>query len=364
MKKNIFWIISLCGLLFSGCIKENPKNENTGEPSEFLTGIEAIMILNQGTFNMNNASISYYDVENRTLLQDYFTYQNNRQLGDVANDIKMYGQKIYIIVNNSSQLEVMDIKGKSIKQMPLFNANQEPRQPRNITFHQGKAYVCSFDGTVVKIDTASLTIEGFVQVGKNPEDLCVANHKLYVANSGGLDFINYDKTVSVIDLNSFSVIKTIEVMLNPNQIMAGNDGNVYLLTRGNYSDIKYGFQKISTITDSVVHTYAGVEAMNMAISGNTAYLYDYNSWGENPFVWIKTFDLQTGTDIRNPFITDGTKITAPYGIHVDDKTGNVYITDANNFTASGKVYCFDASGKKLFSLDAGITPSKILLIRK
>ncbi len=63
-----------------------------------------------------------------------------------------------------------------------------------------------FDGSIVKIDTASLQIEATATAGRNPEGVCVVNNKLYVSNSGGLDFPNYDNTVSVFDLNSFAEI--------------------------------------------------------------------------------------------------------------------------------------------------------------
>ena len=70
---------------------------------------------------------------------------------------------------------------------------------------------------MARIDTASLQVEALAQVGRNPEDLCVQDGKLYVSNSGGLDWegIGVDRTVSVVDLAAFTETKQIEVGPNP-----------------------------------------------------------------------------------------------------------------------------------------------------
>ena len=97
----------------------------------------------------------------------------------------------------------------------MLTDNGSSRQPRAITFDSGKAYVCSYDGTVARIDTASLEIDGVAEVGRNPEDLCVQDGKLYVSNSGGLDWagVGVDRTVSVVDLSTFAETKKLKSVL-------------------------------------------------------------------------------------------------------------------------------------------------------
>lgn len=86
---------------------------------------------------------------------------------NTANDIALYGSKLYIVVNVSSTIEVIDFQtGISIKQIPMFTDNGSSRQPRHIAFYENKAYVCSFDGTVARIDTTSLQIESFTKSRK------------------------------------------------------------------------------------------------------------------------------------------------------------------------------------------------------
>ena len=87
----------------------------------------------------------------------------------------------------------------SLTQIQMLTENGNPREPRYIAFHKEKAYVCSYDGTVARIDTASLAIDAMTTVGRNPDGICVQDDKLYVSNSGGLDHasgLGVDNTVS------------------------------------------------------------------------------------------------------------------------------------------------------------------------
>ena len=59
-------------------------------------------------------------------------------------------------------------------------------------------------GYVAKIDTVSLQVVDECIVGYQPEEMAIVGNKLYVANSGGYRVPNYDRTVSVIDLKTFT----------------------------------------------------------------------------------------------------------------------------------------------------------------
>jgi len=291
-------------------------------------------VLSEGLFNMNNSTLSLINFENKTLEYDFFSIQNNRGLGDTANDIKIYGSKIWIVVNVSSQVEVVDAQsGISIRRIPILNENGEARQPRYIAFHNNKAYICSFDGTVSRIDTNSLIIEAVTKCGRNPDGIAVANDKLYISNSGGLDIPNYDNTVSVIDLNTFSEIKKITVGLNPYKVEADSEGDLYVVARGNNANIKAVLYRIDSQTDEVAETFANLPAINFTIRNDTAYLYNYDFVADN--YWVKTFDCQNEKIISANFISDGTILERPFGIYVHPTNGNVYLTDARTYTIKG-----------------------------
>ena len=186
----IFWFCLPLLLLLNACddMEDKPftSSDITGDPTE--TDTAELYALCEGLFNQNNSSLMRFSFNNQRMVRNYFKTINHRGLGDTANDLAIYGSKIYIVANVSSTIEIVDFQtGNSLKQIQMLTENGNPREPRYIAFHKEKAYVCSYDGTVARIDTASLTIDAMTTVGRNPDGICVQDDKLYVSNSGGVD---------------------------------------------------------------------------------------------------------------------------------------------------------------------------------
>lgn len=314
-----------------------------------------LYVLNQGTFNNNNSTLSFYDYTSKQVTPDIFATANNHGLGDTGNDIEIYGSKMYIVVNVSSTIEVVDKKtAKSISQIKLFNGTVA-REPRDIVFYKTNAYVTSYDGTVAVIDTAALTVSKYINVGRNPEQLAVANGKLYVANSGGLGYPNFDKTVSVIDLNTLTVTKTLTVGFNPQNVAADAYGNVYVLAAGDYGSNPSSLAIIDDNTD-VVKSLTNFDGSAMTIQGDNLYFITSSNK-------IEVYNVKSQLVTNAGFITDGTVVTTPYSLAVDGTTGEVFVTDAKNYASNGSVFAFDKTGKKEYSVTVGINPGRIAFFK-
>lgn len=334
-------------------------------PSEGMIneeGTAEIYILSEGLFNQNNSTLARHTFGDNRTISNYFQTLNKRDLGDTANDLQLYGGKLYVVVNVSSQVEVIDWKsGKSIKQIGMIKENGSSRQPRYIAFHKDKAYVCCFDGTVARIDTTSLEIDATLQAGRNPDGLCVQNNKLYVSNSGCLDAesIGPDNTVSVIDLSSFQKIKDITVGPNPGKIAAGWNNSVLLISRGaNVEAGNYELMEIDAIADQVSHRF-GVKVLNFVINDELIYLYDYQYGSATTSYQV--LNQRTRQVVTSQFITDGTKIATPYGIFVNPFNGNIYITEAYTYNVKGDLLCFNPQGQLQYRLNnIGMNPNGIV----
>ena len=349
LKVNVLWVL-LLPLLAASCHRPGPEPGPEPQPDAYAKGM---YILNEGLFQLNNSSLSYYDFTTGELTENIFLDVNHRGLGDVGNDLQRYGSKLYCVVNNSNIVEVMDFRtAKSLKTI-----NMSGKEPRRLAFLDGKAYISCFDGDVVRVDTATLEMEATVHAGRNPDGICVCNGKLYVCNSGGLDYPNYDNSVSVIDPVTFTVTKNITVVINPTRVKAYNDRYVYVVSNGNYGDVPYAFQKIDCQTDEVVKNL-NIEVYNFDIYQNLAYTYSYDY--STMTSWVKVLNLEADTVMNEQFISDGTQLQTPYNIKVNPLNGDVYITDAGSYTANGDVYCFDNQGKKKFSFEAGLCPASIV----
>lgn len=365
--KYIFPIIfAMVGLGWWSCNDMHDFEPEHEYPSDATT--RKMYVLSEGLFNRNNSSLALYDFtepdSTKRLIPYFFQMVNKRKLGDTANDMQRYGNKIYIIVNVSSQIEIIDAEtAVSIKRIPLFNENNVARQPRYVDFHNGKAYICSFDGTVARLDTTSLEIDAFAKVGRNPDGICITNNKIYVTNSGGLSFPNYDHTVSVIDIESFKEIKKIDVGLNPYKIHADSQSDVYVVTRGNYEDIGYAFHKIDSEIDEVVHTFEELSVYNFEIHKDKAYMYNYDfNTGKN---WIKVMDCITEKVIDEEFIKDKSiVINTPYALCINPINDDVYVVDAQFFIFEGDLLCFNKNGEFKFRInEVGLNPNHIVFFK-
>ncbi|MCK9300095.1 MAG: hypothetical protein M0P23_01830 [Bacteroidales bacterium] len=360
---GICCLFLLASGLFTSCELEDQPEASGDLPGLTEAGCQGLWILSEGLMNLNNSSLAYYSFEQKTLEKTKFRASNKRGLGDTGNDLKAYGSKLYVVVTVSSQLEVLDLhSGLSIKRIPLFDENQRARQPRYIDFLDGKAYVCSFDGSLARIDTASLEVEAYVDCGRNPDGICIANNKIYVANSGGLDNPNFDNSISVVDPLSFKEIKRIESGLNPYRMQVDSQGDIYVVIRGNLSDQSFSLSRIDSRLDSVVQVFPDIPAWNLTIHKDTAYIYNYSEQsGQN---WIMVFDCLNEELVSDQFIQDETLLSKPYAIDVNPYTGDVYICDAHDYTLWGDCLCFSKDGKLKFRFKSvGLNPNSLVFVK-
>lgn len=321
-----------------------------------------VYVLNQGSYQRNNASISFYDFTTSITTSDIFTTMNSRGLGDTSQDLIKYGSKIYVAVYKSSLIEVLNAStGISIKTIPMFNTSNQPSSPMSLASFSGKVYITLYDGHVAQLDTMSLLIEKTISVGRNPQGIVVSNNKLYVANSGGMT-VEKDSSISVIDPVSFTVTKNIKVIINPTIIKADSYGDVYVISNGDYNLIPYTLQRIDTSGN--VTRIPSIHPVNMTIDGDMAYLYSYN-YDANWLVVNKayiTYDVKGEKQINSNVIASTAIANIPCSIDVDPIKKDIYI-GSTDYVNTGKMYCFGQDGVLKFNFNTGVNPSKALIVR-
>ncbi len=320
-----------------------------------------LYVLSEGSFNQNNTTLTYYNFTTNTATTDFFKNTNSSELGGTGNDVIIYGGKMYIVMNQSSYVEVANaFTAKEIKKIDFKTAASVARQPRYAAAYKNKVLVSSYDGTVAVIDTASLTIDKFITVGSNPEQVVVSGDKLFVANSGGLNPV-YDSTVSVIDLATFTETKKITVGLNPGTITADDAGNIYVSCTGDYFMHGPKLVKFSASTGAIIKSADTAVGKIRFYNGQL-----FATGGYLGSAFVRALSTTDFTQSRANFVTDGTTIAMPYGLNIDNETGDVYVTDAKDFVSTGAVYCFDKTGKKKFSFSVspGISPNTVVVIKQ
>ncbi|WP_153796400.1 YncE family protein [Foetidibacter luteolus] len=356
MRKHVWkWLLPVV-LLINACSKDDD-----GPTPPAVKPTSGLFILGEGAFGSNGAMVTYYDLSTSTASGDIFKQENGIALGDVANDAITYGAKMYIAVNNSNKLVIANA------QTTKLIISISITLPRNIISYKGNVLVTSWDNKVSVIDTATLTVTKTINTGLNPEGLAIQGNYLYVANSGGLNFPDYDKTVSVIDVNTWAETKKITIGPNPQKVGINSLGQVLVSSFGDYTPANPPKIYILDGSNNTLKDSITTPVSDMTVFNDTIYAY-YTEYDENfqiKGIHYPVIDSKTKAIVRNNFITDGTVITYPYGISVDESNGDVYITDAKNFINTGEVFCFDRNGKLKFkfSVSPAVGPKKVLFLR-
>ncbi|GGW22430.1 YncE family protein [Arenibacter certesii] len=365
-------LIFIAILSITGCRKDDliiPEEEDI-LPPQTVTTTEGFYLLNEGNMNMNKASLDYYEYETGKYRRNVYGQANPEAtlgLGDVGNDLGIYGSKLYAVINNSNKVEVMDVEtSKRLKVIDVKNA-------RDITFSNGKAYVSAYDGDVqlgedspngfvAEIDTTSLEIKRTVKVGRQPEEMAVVDNKLYVANSGGYSAPNYESIVSVIDLSSFTKIKDIDVAINLHRLKADDYGDLYVSSRGDYFDIPSQLFVIDTKTGMVKKSF-DLPTSNLTIVRDTAYIigseFSYETFGWNSN--YSMINVKNETLLEGSFLLESVSeaIQTPYALAVDPLSQFIYISDAGDYVSPGTLYCIDKTGELKFTVTTGDIPAHI-----
>lgn len=222
-------------------------------------------------------------------------------------------------------------------------------------------------GKVVEIDTASLRITREEIVGYQPDELVVHGKNLYVANSGGYRFPNYDRTVSVVDLATFKETEKIDVAINLHHIKKDSEGDLYVSSRGDYYEVPSNLFVIDSKTHQVKKKF-DLSISNYTIVDDLLYYYA-NEFNYNTFKYTESFGvIDTKTEqvinrnlVNDPKIND---IRTPYGIAVNPITKDLYLTDATDYVSSGYVYAFDRNGKFKWKVTAGNIPAHFVFVHR
>ena len=369
-------IAAVVAMALTSCREDDvifiPEEVQVSNPE--FSEVGGFYLLNEGNMGSNKCTLDYYDFSTGIYTRNIYGNANPnvpKELGDVGNDLKVYGNRLYAVINCSNKVEVMDKStAKRIGQVDIPNC-------RYIAFHKGYAYVTSYAGPVVidpeydqigyvaKVDTASLQVVAQCLVGYQPDDIEIVEDKIYVANSGGYRVPNYERTVSVIDIETFKVEETIDVDINLSRLVADKHGGLWIATRGDYYQVESSLYCYDVRKRRIVK-HLDVPVSNMCIEGDSIYVVS-SAWSNVTMsnrVTFAVIDVVKQEPVSDNFITDGTEaeIKAPYGVSVNPISHDIYITDARNMVNPGYLHCYDRTGVRKWSVRTGDVPAHIAFL--
>lgn len=356
--KYLYLLVVIAMLAISSCKKESP----IVPPVEIPPTTKAVYVVNEGNFGRSNSTLTVYPPDSNKAYQDVFAAVNGRNLGDVGNDMVLYKDRGYIVVNNSQKIEVIKLSDHTSVGTLVIPGNKSPYKLSIL--NDSKAYVTNlFDNSVTVFNPLALALtKQRIPVGLNPQGIAAANNKMYVCNSG----FGSGSTVSIISTSTDTVVKTLVVGNAPSGIEVDADGDVIVKCDGAYNDFSNPNDDTPgslVIINVNADTIAAVIPLPLATYGHPGRSsVSKKGYG---FVQVNTgilkFSTSTNTIISDAFIT--TSSYFPYSLAVDDVTERVYVADAKDYVQPGQVFIYDKTGQQIGRFDTGIIPGTIAFKR-
>lgn len=384
MKQLAYYILTL--LLLSACrqdvmIVPMEKSDPGGKTQQ--GDIIGMYLLNEGNMGSNKSSLDYLDLSDSTAhyYRNIYSQRNPStvmSLGDVGNDCKIYGSRLWLVINCSNKVEVARADSAiRIGKVNIPNC-------RYVTFNDRYAYVSSYVGTVYassnsplgnvyKVDTLTLQKVDSCSVGYQPEEMAIIGNQLYVANSGGYQGMTgqgYESTVSVIDMATMQETSKVEVAPNLHHLKADKYNQLWVTARGDYMSEASSIWWLAPDENGQMKVGGHIDqaVSDLCIVGDSLYFYG-SQWSEvsmsNTITYgiinVKTHQVVSTSLSSAPEIS---KIRMPYGIIVNPVHRDFYLMDAKNYVSSGELLHFLPDGTFDWKVSTGDIPAHAAFLFK
>ena len=371
MKFRSLFLSALCGLAVSTAFT-SCSDDDEYDPYEYGSSVALPehrgLVLNEGSFQKNNASIAFFDAVMDTTTKaanDLYLIQNKKQLGDTGQDLIVEDNNIYVSVYGSSYVAKLNKAG--IEQVRK-SFGSDLGQPRYLAECDGFIYVTTYGGYVVKLNANDLSEAGKVKVGPAAERIDEENGILYVACGSTLDG-QPDKRMFIIDTKNFTdaATKSVDVCDNT-QIVCATDNYVFIQGYGAAGwtntplwvyDIKSG--KAEDTGEYATHVIEGEnDNKALAVFSNT----DWETYKTINTYFVYDAYKKTKTDVTSKITSAASDLASAtiYSLS-EGENGSFYITTSLYSADNGTVYHFDSNYKLLGSFTSwGQNPKKVVVM--
>jgi len=348
-----FFLFTSLVFFTESCSKEpiREKKEDPDTTHNSITYTNGIFVVNEGNFNWGNATVSYIDQGTGKVEQDIFGKANQRALGDVAQSMRIFKQYGLVLLNNSNKVEVVNLKDfKSVKSISGFNS------PRYLeVIDSTKAYVTNLQQDISVINLQTLTIEKTIKTPTWTEGMIRFDHFIFVTSVGEYYLSNAFRKakIYIIDTDKDLIVDSIHTGKEPLGIAIDKKQKIWVMCTGGYDHFEApSLMRIDPALHIVEKTYffpstgSVPSRLCMNQAGDTLY---YIRGG------VYQMPVTSSELPAEPIINSEGRLF--YGLSVDPKTGNLFVSDAIDYVQNGMVYQYNAqNGQQINSFTAGRIP--------
>lgn len=336
MLKNLV-VIVICLMIFQSCEKE--KQPDSGE--FFFESGQAIWVLNEGNFQSGNASISVINRTTGEVIQDITEKVNGFLLGDVLQNALMVNGKIWLTVNNSGKIVVVNPSNLKIEK--TIEAIGSPRFMDQIG---DEVFVSDFQTkTIHIIHSNSFSKVGEIYTGSWSEQMALVGNELWFT------MVKRNK-IYCINPSNRTITDSISTYDQPLNITTDAQGKVWVLCGGEI------FPKTAAnLVSYDANSKAEVARFEFPNSNFKPSRLTKNTAGDSLF-WI--YDGVYSKSIFDSDWPSSAVLAANgknfYGLKYDNVTKHLWVSDAKNFVQQGEVFELNQNGIVIRSFAAGYIP--------
>ena len=339
--------ISLLTVLIGACTEEPVETVFFDLDTE-----SGVFISCEGNFMYGNASLSFYNYEAKTVQNDLFYARNNAPLGDVAQSMLLVENSLFIVMNNSGKIYVVNPETAEYK--GIISNLTSPRYIHVVS--EEKAYISdlySHHITVFNPSTFEKTGEIDLTEEHTSEQMVQVDKYVFVSSW------SYDNVVLVIDSETDQVVSKIEVPLQPKNLKVDVNNKIWVLSDGSYEGASSGYEQ-PALTRIDPETFT-VEKILRFESDEDPYDLELNNTADtlyfiNGGVYKMAVNSKTLPDVA--FISGDEKLF--YSLGSNPSNNEIYVSDAIDYTQDAIIYRYSQVGVLVDSFKVGINPSDFL----
>lgn len=339
-----FLIIAAVSISLGSCLKLTDPVINDIEES-FLSG-PGVFIVNEGNFRSGNGSLSFYSYDSVKLFNHAFLSVNHRPLGDVPYSAEIAGTRMYIVVNNSGKIEVVD--RDFLRSIATINGLIAPRYIS--VLDRDKAYVTSlYSDSITILDLSSNTISGYIALKHPSEAVSVYNSKAFVAHWAG------GNKVFVINTPDNTVIDSIEVGMEPESMVFDRNGTLWILCNGGWQ--REHFAELIAVNPQSLEI---INRFQFPSINDSPTCLQINRTGETLFYLqngLRRMNINESALPSSVFIQNSSYNF--YKLGINPANDDIFVTDASDYQNKGNVLRYNSNGGLVSLMQADIIPGGI-----
>ncbi|MDE6643379.1 MAG: hypothetical protein K2K27_04695 [Muribaculaceae bacterium] len=399
--KKIFYslFMAVASVAFISCSSNDPEpdpNPTPGpgedDPIEIpADAINSFYVLNRGSNTKDSqvdGTLSYYTYspsEGKLLSTALTAFKdvNDYSLGNNPNAMAVYDKYLWVVINESNRIEVIDMETKkSVKQISF--SEEKYGSPRQIWIDEDKAYITfvsdntensAAGGYIAQYNCKTYEMIQYFPVGSKankPDGIVVVGEYVYCADNYGIKIED-----------GFEDGNLVVRWLKNSDWTSANNGLEQIIIKGGLTPTD-----IVTNGTEVFVICSGVDASNTRKKNSTVYKitgYEGNAFCEGTLMKVdkkylyvinapknavtpityKRYSVIDNNDVTN-MLAEGEGVDYPTSLAIDEWTGDIIIGSATKVggyvseTTNGYFNLYSSDGKKLLKGETGIDPFDIL----